>query len=143
MYSSLKSGAYLFKPVGGADSIIQAGAQVVVSEGPLMQEVFSFPNTAWDKSPISHSTRIYNGDNTIEEFLIEKEYHVELLGQSFNDKELIVRYKTDIDNRRIFFSDLNGFQMSRRETYDKIPLQGNYYPMPSLAYMQGTNGHRY
>ncbi|KAF5958872.1 hypothetical protein HYC85_006097 [Camellia sinensis] len=143
MYSSLKSGAYLFKPVGGADSIIQAGGQVVVSEGPLMQEVFSFPNTAWDKSPISHSTRIYNGDNTIQEFLIEKEYHVELLGQSFNDKELIVRYKTDIDNRRIFFSDLNGFQMSRRETYDKIPLQGNYYPMPSLAYMQGTNGHRF
>ena len=57
--------------------------------------------------------------------------------------ELIVRYKTDIDNKRIFYSDLNGFQMSRRETYDKIPLQGNYYPMPSLAFMQGSNGQRF
>lgn len=143
MYSSWGSGAYLFKPDGEAQSIIQAGGQMVITEGPLMQEVFSYPKTAWDKTPISHSTRIYSGDNTIQEFFIEKEYHVELLGEDFNDREMIVRYKTDIDNKRIFYSDLNGFQMSRRETYDKIPLQGNYYPMPALAFMQGPNGHRF
>nr|GME20730.1 alpha-mannosidase 2 [Ipomoea batatas] len=33
--------------------------------------------------------------------------------------------------------------MSRRETYDKIPIQGNYYPMPSLAFMQASNGRRF
>lgn len=33
--------------------------------------------------------------------------------------------------------------MSRRETYDKIPLQGNYYPMPSLAFIQASNGRRF
>ncbi|CAH1423039.1 unnamed protein product [Lactuca virosa] len=32
--------------------------------------------------------------------------------------------------------------MSRRETYDKIPIQGNYYPMPSLAFMQ-SEGQRF
>lgn len=143
MYSSYGSGAYLFKPNGDAQSIIEAGGQMVITEGPLMQEVFSYPRTAWEQTPIAHSTRLYNGDNTIQELLIEKEYHVELLGQDFNDKELIVRYKTDIDNKKIFHSDLNGFQMSRRETYDKIPLQGNYYPMPSLAFMQGSNGQRF
>ncbi|XP_057972357.1 alpha-mannosidase 2 [Malania oleifera] len=143
MYSSGGSGAYLFKPTGDAEPVIQAGGQLVIVEGPLMQEVYSYPTTAWDKSPVSHSTRIYNGENTIQEFIIEKEYHVELLGQDFNDRELIVRYKTGIDNKRIFYSDLNGFQMSRRETYDKIPLQGNYYPMPSMAFMQGPKGHRF
>ncbi|KAF5740338.1 alpha-mannosidase 2x [Tripterygium wilfordii] len=143
MYSSSGSGAYLFKPNGDAQPIVETGGQMVISQGPLMQEVFSYPKTAWEKSPISHCTRIYNGGNSIQEFLIEKEYHVELLGQDFNDRELIVRYKTDVDNRRIFYSDLNGFQMSRRETYDKIPLQGNYYPMPSLAFMQGSNGQRF
>lgn len=142
MYSSWGSGAYLFKPNGDAQSIIEGGGQMVISEGPLMQEVYSYPKTEWDKSPISHSTRIYNGDNTVQQFLVEKEYHVELIGQDFNDRELIVRYKTDIDNKRIFYSDMNGFQTSRRETYDKIPLQGNYYPMPSLAFMQGSNGRR-
>lgn len=143
MYSSWGSGAYLFKPDGDAQPIIEAGGQMVISEGPLVQEVFSYPSTQWEKSPISHSTRVYNGENTVQEFLIEKEYHVELLNEQFNDRELIVRYKTDIDNKRIFFSDLNGFQMSRRETYDKIPLQGNYYPMPALAFMQGSKGQRF
>ncbi|KAA8530284.1 hypothetical protein F0562_004993 [Nyssa sinensis] len=143
IYSSSGSGAYLFKPIGDAKPITQAGGQLVISEGSLMQEVYSYPKTAWDQNPISHSTRIYNGDNTIQELLIEKEYHVELLGDDFDDTELIVRYKTDIDNKRIFYSDLNGFQMTRRETYDKIPLQGNYYPMPSLAFMQGSNGQRF
>lgn len=91
-------------------------------------------------SPIA---RIYSGENTVQEFLIEKEYHVELLGHEFDDKELIVRYKTDNDNKKIFYSDLNGFQMSGRETYDKIPVQGNYYPMHSLAFMQGPSGQRF
>ncbi|KAL2528785.1 Alpha-mannosidase 2 [Forsythia ovata] len=143
MYSSTESGAYLFKPNGEAEPIIQDAGQIVVSEGHLVQEVHSYPKTVWETSPVSHSTRIYNVENTVQEFVVEKEYHVELLGHDFNDKELIARYKTDIDNRRVFYSDLNGFQMSRRETYDKIPLQGNYYPMPSLSFMQDPNGQRF
>ncbi|KDP45423.1 hypothetical protein JCGZ_09672 [Jatropha curcas] len=143
MYNSPGSGAYLFKPDGDAQPIIEAGGNMLISEGPLMQEVYSYPKTRWEQSPISHSTRIYNGGNTIQEFLSEKEYHVELLGEEFDDQEIIVRYKTDFDNKRIFYSDLNGLQMSRREAYNKIPLQGNYYPMPSLAFMQGSNGQRF
>ncbi|OVA16242.1 Glycoside hydrolase family 38 [Macleaya cordata] len=143
MYSSEGSGAYLFKPTGEAQPITQSGGQMVISEGPLMQEFYSYPKTEWGQSPVSHSTRIYNGENTVQEFLIEKEYHVELIGKDFNDRELIARFKTDIDSGQVFHTDLNGFQMSRRETYDKIPLQGNYYPMPSLAFLQGSNGHRF
>ncbi|XP_050222863.1 alpha-mannosidase 2 [Mercurialis annua] len=143
MYSSPGSGAYLFKPDGDAQPIVVAGGNIVISEGSLMQEVFSHPKTEWDQTPISHSTRIYDVDNAIQGLLVEKEYHVELLGKDFDDRELIVRYKTDIDNKKVFYSDLNGFQMSRRETYDKIPLQGNYYPMPCLAFLQGSSGQRF
>ncbi|KAE9620068.1 hypothetical protein Lal_00040230 [Lupinus albus] len=143
MYSSSGSGAYLFKPNGDAQPIIEEGGQLLILEGPLMQEVYSYPKTGWAKAPVSHSTRLYNGENTIQGFVLEKEYHVELLGHDFNDRELIVRYKTDIDSKKIFYSDLNGFQMSRRETYDKIPLQGNYYPMSSLAFIQGSDGQRF
>ncbi|KAI3931410.1 hypothetical protein MKX01_040327 [Papaver californicum] len=143
MYSSEGSGAYLFKPTGEAQPITRAGGQMVISEGPLMQEFLSYPKTEWTQSPISHSTRIYNGENTVQELLIEKEYHVELIGKDFNGKELITRFKADTDSKQIFCTGLNGFQMSRRETYDKIPLQGNYYPVPSLAFLQGSNGHRF
>lgn len=143
MYSSFGSGAYLFKPNGEAHPIVEKGGRLIISEGPLVQECYSIPKTEWEKTPVSHSTRIYSGEKTIQELLIEKEYHVELLGHEFNDRELIVRFKTDIDNKKIFYSDLNGFQMSRRETYDKIPLQGNYYPMPSLTFLQDFLGHRF
>ncbi|KAL5974268.1 Alpha-mannosidase 2x [Asimina triloba] len=143
IYSSSGSGAYLFKPVGDAQPIVREGGKLVLSEGPLVQECYSYPKTEWQKTPISQSTRIYSGEKSIQEFVIEKEYHVELIGWEFNDKEIIARYKTDVSNKRVFYSDLNGFQMSRRETYDKIPLQGNYYPMPSLAFLQDSNGHRF
>lgn len=143
IYSSRGSGAYLFRPTGDAQPIVQPDGLMLISEGIVMQEVYSYPSTKWEVSPISHSTRIYNNDDTVQGYIIEKEYHVELLGRDFDDKEMIVRYKTDIDNKRIFYSDLNGFQMSHRETYDKIPVQGNYYPMPSLAFMQGSNGRRF
>ncbi|KAK4805009.1 hypothetical protein SAY86_004826 [Trapa natans] len=141
MYTS-SGGAYLFKPLGDAEPITKEGGLLLISEGPLMEEVFSYPMTMFDSSPASHSTRTYKIDS-IQGLLIEKEYHVELFGSAFNDKELIVRYKTDIDNRRIFYSDLNGFQMARRQYYDKIPLQGNYYPMPALAFLQGSDGQRF
>lgn len=143
MYSSSGSGAYLFKPIGEAHSIVEKGGYFIISEGPLVKECYSLPKTSSENLPVSHSTRIYSAEKTIQELLIEKEYHVELIGHEFNDKELIVRFKTDVGNKRIFYSDLNGFQMSRRETYDKIPLQGNYYPMPSLAFMQDSSGRRF
>jgi alpha-mannosidase II len=142
MYAS-SGGAYLFKPSGEAQPIIEGDGLFLISEGPLVKEVYSYPKTAWEKSPISHSTRIYSSENAVQGLVIEKEYHVELTDHHFNDRELIVRYKTDIDSKKVFYSDLNGFQMSRRETYNKIPLQGNYYPMPSLAFIQGSNGRRF
>ncbi|XP_074570190.1 alpha-mannosidase 2 [Curcuma longa] len=143
MYSSSGSGAYLFKPVGVAKPIIKEGGKFMISEGPLVQEALSIPKTEWKNTPIFHSTRIYSGESTVQELVVEKEYHVELLGNEYNERELIVRYKTDIENNRVFYTDLNGFQMSRRETYQKIPLQGNYYPMPSLAFMQDPSGRRF
>ncbi|KAL4185248.1 hypothetical protein AMTRI_Chr10g229790 [Amborella trichopoda] len=143
IYSTWESGAYLFKPNGEAEPIIREGGMMIISEGLLVNEAFSFPKTLWSKSPVSHSTRIFNGEDMLQKFLIEKEYHVELLDHDFNDKELIVRFKTDIDNGHVFYTDLNGFQMSRRETYKKIPLQGNYYPMPSHAFLHGSDGRRF
>ncbi|XP_020107578.1 alpha-mannosidase 2 [Ananas comosus] len=143
MYSSFGSGAYLFKPNGEAKPIVEEGGHLIISEGPLVQEAYSIPKAMWEnKMPISYSTRIYNGEHTVQELVIEKEYHVELLGHEFNDQELIVRFKTNIDNHRVFYSDLNGFQTIRRQTYDKIPLQGNYYPMPSLSFIQDSIGDR-
>ncbi|KAH7300262.1 hypothetical protein KP509_24G053700 [Ceratopteris richardii] len=143
LYSSYGSGAYLFKPVGEARSIVSPGGLIVVTQGPLMQEVLTQPKTDWSLSPASRMARVYNGIDTVQSFMAEMVYHVELLDHAFNDKELIVLFETDLDTGNTFFTDLNGFQTISRETRGKIPLQGNYYPMPSLAFLQGSEGHRF
>ena len=53
-----------------------------------------------------------------------------------NNAEVAMRISTDVDSGDDFFTDLNGFQMIRRKRLAKIPLQANYYPIPSMLYLQ-------
>ncbi|KAK7360520.1 hypothetical protein VNO77_02522 [Canavalia gladiata] len=53
------------EPSGDALPSIDEGGQLLTSEGLLMQEVYSYPRTAWEKVPVSHSTRLYSGENIV------------------------------------------------------------------------------
>jgi alpha-mannosidase II len=141
MYTSSGSGAYLFRPSGNASPVVQPGGLVLVSQGPLMEEVFSVPKFH-THPPLVRSARLYAG-KTVQAAAAEFEYYVDFARNEFNDRELITRFKTELNNNRLFYTDLNGFQTMRRETYSKIPLQGNYYPMPSLAFLQCPGGRRF
>ena len=56
---------------------------------------------------------------------------------AMDNQELAMRISTDLDSRDAFFTDLNGFQMAKRKRMlDKLPIQANYYPVPSMAYIQ-------
>ena len=52
------------------------------------------------------------------------------------NKELAMRLVTDIQSGDTFFTDLNGFQMQPRRHFLKLPLQANFYPMPTQAFIQ-------
>ncbi len=52
------------------------------------------------------------------------------------NQELAMRLSTGLKSGEDFYTDLNGFQMIRRKRMSKLPLQANYYPMPSMAYIQ-------
>ena len=41
----------------------------------------------------------------------------------------------------VFYTDLNGWQLVRRKTVSKLPIQGNFYPMPTMAVLQNET-HR-
>lgn len=141
MYTSSGSGAYLFRPAGEATPVVQAGGLILRSRGPLLEELYTVPKFD-TTAPLVRSARLYSG-KTVQAAAAEFEYYVDFARNEFNDRELITRFKTELNNNRLFYTDLNGFQTMRRETYSKIPLQGNYYPMPSLAFLQCPGGRRF
>lgn len=53
-----------------------------------------------------------------------------------NNQELVMRLDTGLNSGDYFMTDLNGFQMTKRKRFEKLPIQANYYPIPSMAYIQ-------
>ncbi|CAG7666249.1 unnamed protein product, partial [Allacma fusca] len=50
-----------------------------------------------------------------------------------------MRVSTEIQNEDIFYTDSNGYQMMRRKTLPTNPIQGNYYPVATSAFIEDSN----
>ncbi|XP_010767774.1 alpha-mannosidase 2x [Notothenia coriiceps] len=126
-----KSGAYLFLPDGKAKPYNQKEPPVVrVVEGPLFSEVVAY------YQHFQQTIRIHNVPG-VDGLSIEITTAVDIRDQT--NKELAMRLVTDIQSGDVFYTDLNGFQMQPRRHLMKLPLQANFYPMPSQAYIQDSN----
>ena len=86
----------------------------------------------------SHGSSIELSCTTQLEFwqkAVEIKNYVDL--RATQDKELIMRFSTDIDNvNETFFTDLNGFQIMERKRHPHFTAQANYYPMTTMAYIE-------
>jgi alpha-mannosidase II len=122
----VKSGAYLFLPDGPAQKI-QVGLPIVVhSTGPLESTVSS-------GLPFGvHENILRNGGDALE---IRNYVDIGDLGNT----EIIMRLSTNIKSENKFYSDLNGMQFIKREIFKKLPLQGNYYPIPGGMFIEDDN----
>uniref|UniRef100_A0A8C3B5G0 mannosyl-oligosaccharide 1,3-1,6-alpha-mannosidase n=1 Tax=Cyclopterus lumpus TaxID=8103 RepID=A0A8C3B5G0_CYCLU len=128
-----KSGAYLFLPDGKAKPYNQKEPPVVrVVEGPLFSEVVAH------YQHFQQTIRIHNVPG-VDGLSIDFTTMVDIRDQT--NKELAMRLDTDIQSGDVFYTDLNGFQMQPRRHFLKLPLQANFYPMPSQAYIQDSH-HR-
>uniref|UniRef100_A0A7N6AZR7 Alpha-mannosidase n=1 Tax=Anabas testudineus TaxID=64144 RepID=A0A7N6AZR7_ANATE len=128
-----KSGAYLFLPDGKAKPYNQKEPPVVrVVEGPLFSEVVAH------YQHFQQSIRIHNVPG-VDGLSIDIITMVDIRDQT--NKELAMRLVTDIQSGDAFYTDLNGFQIQPRRHYLKLPLQANFYPMSSQAYIQDSH-HR-
>lgn len=119
-----KSGAYLFLPNGPAVPITGNPPVVLVSEGKLESYVsVGLPH-------VIHQT-ILRGDAPEIRNLVD-------IGVTDN-VEIVMRLQTRIDSGSTFFTDLNGLQLIKRRRFEKLPLQANYYPVPSAMFIEDTN----
>lgn len=118
------SGAYIFLPDGEAKPIsADTPSAVVVTSGPLESSCY----TAFEH--IQHETILRDGENALE---IRNLIDI----QDTSNKEFAMRISSSINNMDTFHTDLNGFQYMKRKRFDKIPLQGNYYPIPTGIYIE-------
>ncbi|GJP76352.1 hypothetical protein CLOP_g6810 [Closterium sp. NIES-67] len=93
--------------------------------------------------PVVRTVALYKV-RSAQALLVEVQHRVDLTDSVWlGNKELVVRYQTGIRSGNVFFTDLNGFQMVKRETLSRIPIQGNFYPMPALAFLQDPSGLRF
>uniref|UniRef100_A0AAY4BHS9 Alpha-mannosidase n=1 Tax=Denticeps clupeoides TaxID=299321 RepID=A0AAY4BHS9_9TELE len=123
-----KSGAYLFLPDGKAKPYRQKDQPVVrVVEGPLFSEVVAH------YQHFEQTVRIHNVPG-VDCLSVDITIMVDIRDQA--NKELAMRVITDIQSEDTFYTDLNGFQIQPRRYFQKLPLQANFYPMPTMAYIQ-------
>ncbi|KAL7055329.1 hypothetical protein AAHC03_022830 [Spirometra sp. Aus1] len=124
------SGAYLFLPkVPSVPLPLSSEPNVRVVTGALVDEVTTYhPN-------LVHTVRTYKTGEP-GRLAIEVENILNLTSPHNND-EVVMTISTGIKNfNRVFYTDSNCLQFTRRVFYEKIPLQGNVYPVTCAAYIE-------
>ncbi|XP_072947018.1 lysosomal alpha-mannosidase-like [Epargyreus clarus] len=128
------SGAYIFRPKTTTPIEIPYTHSDII-KGPVLQEA----RTTTDGN-VFNTIRLYKGLNFLE--------HDFVVGPiSIDDKvgkEYIVRYKSNVVNNGIFYTDSNGRQMLKRKLNERPqwnltleePIAGNYYPVTNKIYIE-------
>ena len=128
MYKSRGSGAYIFMPAGPAiDSEMSSRPTIRVIKGPLASEIHIVQELVQSTFRLCNTTS-FPGQ------AIEIENVVDI--RAMDNKELIMRFSTDIKHNGTFYTDLNAFQMMKRKRFHKLPKEANYYPTSSIVYME-------
>lgn len=125
--SAERSGAYLFLPDGIAVPIRQSGATTVLHTiGNLESSVVA------GLPFVIHENIFRTGEKALEiRNLVD-------IGDASN-MEIIMRMTTGIESKNIFFTDLNGFEYIKRKRFTKLPIQANYYPIPTGIYIEDNS----
>ncbi|XP_064614466.1 alpha-mannosidase 2x-like [Liolophura sinensis] len=124
------SGAYLFWPRIDTPRILSTDeVNVVHVQGslysavkvvhPLFQTVLKVYNSSTEEA----LCRAVGIDN------------IATLSESRGD-ELVMRFKTDVQNKDVLYTDGNGLGMVKRRRFPKLPMPAAYYPMTSAVTIQ-------
>lgn len=119
-----RSGAYLFLPDGPATQLKQpVSTTILLTTGNLESSIVT------GLPYVIHENVFRSGEKALEiRNLVD-------IGDLSNT-EILMRMSTGIDSKDVFYTDLNGFEYIKRKRFTKIPIQANYYPIPSGIYIE-------
>lgn len=135
------SGAYLFMPDPNEHDIEKDVLQqykdqmsIIITSGPVSSEITVIYGVF-----LVHTVRIYHVENSTlsDSIYIENEIDFESPPKN-RETELFMRIISDVQNGDPpeFYSDSNGFQMQKRIKIERIGIEGNYFPITTMAYIQ-------
>ncbi|XP_056022821.1 alpha-mannosidase 2-like [Ostrea edulis] len=120
-----KGGAYTFVPDGPAETLSEPVETLFLIDGPLLSRVVTVQPSATQSVTI-HKTSGNLGRG------VYIENYVDI--QKLDNTELMMRVESDVGGSRCELCvDLNGFQMHRKRTLAKRHIQGNFFPMTTMA----------
>lgn len=134
-YRSLEfhSGAYLFEP-DASDPFVNVTGRfpiVRVVQGPITSELV----TAYADG-LTHTFRVYHVEGLLGGGL-EMSAMFDLSRRSDYNVEMFMKLDTDVNNEdRTFYTDSSGLQMMKRVTDVRLPVEANYYPVTTAAYLE-------
>lgn len=138
------SGAYLFMPDPNErdyekDVLLQYKEQmsIIITTGTVTTEL----TTIYDAF-LMHKVTIFLDETTALSNAISIENTVDFENPPKNrETELFMRIISDVQNGDVpeFYSDQNGFSMQKRIKVERIGIEGNYFPVTTMAYIQDDN----
>ncbi|KAN0006982.1 hypothetical protein ACTFIU_005175 [Dictyostelium citrinum] len=152
-YTSLSDDAYKFRVQGLPIPLTPINPQFYLTIGPVVQIVTIIYNNNCSQSYLVYNDTISsnpfeNNDNNNSRLIKNDQYfEIDNIVASGWDKEISMKFTTDINNQNIFYTN-NGLEIMKRQweihwndTFIWSEITGNFYPMINTGYMvdQVTN----
>lgn len=139
------SGAYLFMP----DPNLRDQDKDVLDSYTPNQKIYIVSGTLSSRLTVeygkllTHHVSIYHHDGPLAEAIYIRNVVDFETPPKNRETEMFMRIQTDIQNGDPpeFYSDQNGHQMMKRTKIERIGIEGNYYPITTMAYIE-DNSHR-
>ncbi|XP_066258690.1 alpha-mannosidase 2 [Euwallacea similis] len=138
------SGAYLFMPDPNErdyekDVLAQYKEQmsVIITSGTVTTELLTIYGPF-----LEHKVTIFLDETSSLANAISVENTVDFENPPKNrETELFMRIISDVQNGEVpeFYSDANGFNMQKRIKVERVGIEGNYFPITTMAYIQDEN----
>ena len=127
-YLDSSGGAYVFSPESGAsDTLFRESPKIYIMRGLITDEVHVV------YSRVTHMVSLVKTSSVLG---LAVQINNIINAAKKRTQETVMRLDTEIQSGNRFYTDLNGFKVTRRVSYKSVGVEGSYYPMTAFAFVQ-------